>query len=92
MANKSKFPHSGPHKYERFNVGNKGWVVYKCILPDCPHFLSSPELVIGRETICKSCDNKMIFTKQMCADEIKAPLCEDCKEVKRKSKELMDSL
>lgn len=89
MAQKN---HNGPHKYERMEIGKKGHVIYKCILNDCPHFLPSDHLIIGRETICKSCSNTVIYDKEMFSQNIKNALCDECKEVRRKQQELLKTL
>jgi hypothetical protein len=50
------------HKYRRIKIGkNKDYVVYKCFL-DCPHYIT-PELVIGRMSICWYCGNEFEMTK-----------------------------
>lgn len=90
MAEKKN--HEGPHKYERMEIGRKGHVIYKCILPDCPHFLPSAHLVIGRETVCKSCSSSVVYTKEMFSNDLKQAICENCREIKRRQAELMKTL
>jgi hypothetical protein len=77
------------HKYERTELGSKGYTVYKCMIPDCPHFIE-PRLVVGRLSICHGCDGELILTKTMInIEQIKRPVCEECKAERiRRRKEL----
>ena len=62
------------HKYIRVNV-TKTWVIYKCCLPNCPHFVPV-KLVIGRDCICYRCGN--VFTMTNHTSTLKRPHCKDC--------------
>jgi len=72
------------HKYLRQTLGHKGYIIYKCILPNCSHFLAE-KLVLGRQAICWRCDNSFIITKFH-----KKPHCESC--VKGNRKEIDNKL
>jgi len=63
------------HKYERIKLGNKGFEVFKCMHPNCPHYIRK-ELVIGRETICWRCGEEVPMTKPMA--RMKKPHCYMC--------------
>jgi hypothetical protein len=63
------------HKYERVRLGDRGFKVFKCALPNCPHYLRR-ELVVGKLTRCWRCDRIMIMTKP--AAKMKKPHCLDC--------------
>lgn len=82
--------HKGPHKYELLKIkkldrnGDRSSVIkrviYKCMFPDCSHYLNEPELAIGKLSICwGGCGEAVIIQKDM---PVK-PLCAKCKE-KRK--------
>lgn len=72
--------HTGPHKYQTVQL--KSWdskaKVLKCMLPDCPHYLTHPRLGIGRLTLCHWCgsvfqldNNSYRKVKPKCADCVK---------------------
>jgi len=67
------------HRYRRVNIGSKNkdkkYNVFKCTLPDCPHYLPQENLIIGRKSICFSCGNSFIIKTK---DFAKA-ICENCK-------------
>lgn len=63
------------HKYERVRLGTKGFKVYKCVLPNCPHYIRE-ELVAGKMTICWRCGAAIVMTKPMA--RMKKPHCYDC--------------
>lgn len=60
------------HKYQRTKLGSKGYIVYKCMLPSCPHFINE-SLLLGRECICWRCGDEFIITKHY-----KKPHCNSC--------------
>lgn len=73
------------HKYQRvvFNrKGNGDYIVYRCMLPDCKHYLRA-EMVVGQKSICPKCGDVFIFGR---ADlERKKPHCLNCtRKYKRK--------
>lgn len=63
------------HKYERVRLGASGYIVFKCTVPDCPHFINK-KLVVGKKTICWRCGHEAVMTKQMA--EFKKPHCRQC--------------
>jgi hypothetical protein len=77
------------HRYERVDIGvNKKYEVYKCTLPDCPHYISEA-LVVGRKSICWRCGNVFTIQKNLL---FKKPHCSDCieRKVDEKTKETID--
>jgi len=71
------------HKYLRV-INNKppGYVVYKCIIPGCTHWLRR-ELLIGREAICWRCGTSMFLTKPDL--DMKKPRHYDCRRVNKET-------
>jgi len=66
------------HKYRRINIASKGkekYNVFKCMEPDCNHYLPQENLIIGRKSICFSCGNSFIVKTKNFAKAV----CEDCK-------------
>jgi len=63
------------HKYKRTSIGRKKYVVYKCILPLCTHYIEK-SLVEGKLAICNKCDKPMVMTKH--AMTLAKPHCLDC--------------
>jgi len=84
--------HDGPHKYERIDVGTKGHVIYRCMLPDCPHFLPSITYVTGRLSLCWGCDDTCRITKEDIWHKVKHPMCESCKEERAQRREEMKQI
>lgn len=79
--------HEGPHKYERMKVGKNDHEIYKCMFPDCPHYLPSLELAIGRLSLCWGidCHNTVEMTRDMVSNrKTVKPMCESCKEERKK--------
>lgn len=79
------------HRYERVDIGvNKEYIVYRCSLPDCHHYL--PEtLVVGKKTICWRCGAEFILTRNLL---FKKPHCENCieRKIDDATKERVDKL
>lgn len=51
------------HKMKRVDIGKKGsYIVYKCMDPLCSWY-QSPELALGKMTICWACGSEMILTR-----------------------------
>ena len=69
------------HKYERMQWPS-GTIFYKCMQPNCPHYLPIADLVIGRESLCwgHECNKLVLITKEDIAKKILHPMCEECKE------------
>jgi hypothetical protein len=55
-----------------------GYPVYKCMVTGCAHWLSR-DLVIGRETVCWRCGQRMVMTPY--AITLKKPHHAECKRV-----------
>lgn len=68
------------HRYQRIKLG-KNYVVFKCDLPDCRHYLR-PELVKDKISICNRCNEPFIL--DIAAMQLSKPHCLSC--TKRKSK------
>lgn len=64
------------HKYARVN--NAYMRVWRCMLPDCSHYLPNHQefLLEGKYTMCWKCGNTCIMNPaQMDMDK---PLCDEC--------------
>jgi len=70
------------HKYQQIKYKPSGYTVYKCMLPNCPHFIPIKELVIGRPSICWRCGG--LFTMSQ-ATLLKKPHCPECKRGRREA-------
>jgi hypothetical protein len=70
------------HKYMRVKYGSKGYIIYKCTLPGCTHFVNE-RLILGRNAICWLCGNE--FTIRILH---KKPHCDECIRPNRLTKEL----
>lgn len=81
------------HKYEKVILGKSGYTVFRCIEPDCSHYIAK-EFVKGKLCACNRCDNPMIMDTR--AMNLTKPHCVDCIEHKdtniSKLKELMEKL
>lgn len=79
------------HKYIKTKLGkNKDWLVYRCILPNCSHYIR-PELLPGKMAICFRCEDKFIVTSEMVrkGKEMLKLHCIDCtKSRKGKKREI----
>lgn len=51
------------HKYLKVVAGQNNFVVYRCMLPSCRHFLRK-EFAYGQESICWKCGNTFILTQK----------------------------
>jgi hypothetical protein len=70
------------HKYERTTIGKNSYVVYRCVLPDCTHYLSE-SLIGGKESICWRCGDICVIPR---GGRIpKRPHCEKCTKVYNRS-------
>lgn len=62
------------HKYRKVDIGNdKTYYVYRCMLPDCKHYISE-KLIVSRTSLCWLCDLPFVVTK----GKIHKPICELC--------------
>lgn len=89
----AKKTYNHTHKLERTNLGKNGYIVYKCLEPDCTYFISS-DLVKGKVTKCHAigCENEFQLTQLHLTRETKRPICESCIELKRQGKESRNQL
>jgi len=62
------------HKYKKVTMG-KNFVVYKCVLPGCTHYVRS-ELAVGRFSLCWMCEGQFVMT-EISATRLK-PKCQSC--------------
>ena len=72
------------HKYKRLESKN-GWVTYRCVLSDCPHFLPMIEMALGRYCICWICDNQFQLESSNLR-QVK-PVCKLCAEDRARRRE-----
>jgi len=75
------------HKYERTKLGDKGYIVYRCQLPGCSHYIRR-ELVKGKLCACNICGNPMVMGKY--AMRLAKPRCDEC--IDKKPDKKMDKL
>lgn len=66
------------HKYQRIKLGAKGYKVFKCMKPSCPHFMRV-ELVVGMEHECWRCGMTMVMNQW--SVQYKKPHCRACTRV-----------
>lgn len=66
------------HLYKRTKLTNK--TVYRCMKPDCSHFLHK-ELVVGKMAECPRCHEPFILSKANMSERT-YPHCENCTEKK----------
>lgn len=67
------------HKYKRTEIGGRrivremgrrfikktdGYPVFKCMIPDCPHYLPMA-LALGRKSICWRCGRELVIDEAM---------------------------
>jgi hypothetical protein len=76
------------HKYERMNWPN-GKAFYKCMEPNCTHYLPVENLVIGRESLCWGylCNNLVVIEREDILRKIKHPTCDSCKQIQKNKRE-----
>jgi hypothetical protein len=70
-----KYAHT--HKYERVRLGKK--YVYKCALPNCPHYVYK-ELAKGRVSICWRCGDEFVMNTY--SVQLAKPHCKKCHRLK----------
>lgn len=83
------------HKYQRTDISktpHKEYIVYRCVLPDCNHYIV-PELLIGKRSLCHRCDEEFVITSDLA--RLAKPHCKECGPKNRKQlvdDELVDFL
>ena len=81
------------HKYERVEVGKNGWVVYRCVLPNCSHYLPTAALVVGKQSICWGvCDGTTIYSQDDYNQKLKRPMCSGCRAIRQMQKDQLRSV
>jgi len=73
-----------PHKYMRIKYGKSD--AFKCQHPGCTHFLTHPELAIGRESECWRCGNIFIIVRNDVSFYAKKLKCGECQPVQHDKK------
>lgn len=65
------------HKYGKVKPRkeNPDWVIYKCHLPGCTHYLHGETFVLGKQSICWLCGEE--FTMSQRSLKVK-PECNRC--------------
>jgi hypothetical protein len=63
------------HKYVRVRLGSKNYIVMKCLLPNCPHYIRL-ELALGRICICWRCNLEFVLNQKHL--KLKKPHCDAC--------------
>lgn len=77
------------HKYERVILGSKGYVVFRCVEPDCSHYIAK-DFAKGKMCACNRCDGPMILDTR--AMSLVRPHCENCIEHKDSNIEKLKEL
>lgn len=76
------------HKYERVEVGKKNWIIYRCTLPNCSHFLPTASLIVNKESLCWGlCGDVTIYTQEDFNQKLKKPMCGSCRELRKAQRE-----
>ena len=85
-------PKAHVHKYERGKLGPTH-EIYKCMLPDCTHYIGL-SLAENKLSLCwGDCGNAVMMDHNMVyTDKTKRPICDECKELKRKRRRLLESI
>src|SRR5688500_15107948 len=73
---------SHTHQYKKVRLSKGGAFVYRCMLSDCPHYIS-PALILGKSSICPSCHESFVIDKY--ASQRTFPICETCRAKKNPS-------
>lgn len=68
------------HRYEKTILGKNNYVVFRCNLPNCAHYVNS-KLVEGKITLCNRCGEEMILDKR--AMKFVKPYCVNCVKVRK---------
>jgi hypothetical protein len=74
------------HKYVRARIGKNKYMIYRCAVPGCTHFIVS-ELIAGRKSICWRCGKEFFISEDLIR---KKPHCNECTRRKDKLGELTD--
>jgi hypothetical protein len=86
------------HKYKKVPFGNKGTIVFRCMIPGCSHYLHE-EMVRNQKSLCWKCNTIFVMTPDKMRRQ--KPRCDKCqwasgsgkkKEMQGLSIESLDSL
>ncbi len=81
------------HKYERTEVGNKGWVVYRCVTANCSHYLPSAPLIVGKNSLCWGvCEGTVVYTQDDYNNKLKRPMCSGCRAIRQAQKDALKAV
>ena len=75
------------HKYQRTILGRRNWLIYRCMVPGCTHYIDA-DLILNRLCECWRCGNAMAINKR--AALLAKPHCDDC--VRSPKKDEVDKL
>jgi hypothetical protein len=70
------------HKYQKAKLKPSGKIIYKCILPGCPHYVF-PEFVLNREAMCNECSDTFVMPHAV-SSLISKPVCFSCAAKRKK--------
>jgi transcription elongation factor Elf1 len=63
------------HKYKRMRGMKKGSKWFRCMIPECNHYIRK-QLVVGKKSICWVCNAEFIITEKEA--ELARPHCKKC--------------
>jgi len=63
------------HEYRKQKLGNKGYLIFKCTVPGCNHYVPL-NLALGRLCKCNRCGEAMVIGQY--AKRLARPHCDDC--------------
>lgn len=75
------------HQYKRVKV--KDSTVYRCILPNCAHYIGKA-FIINRVAKCPYCGNEYLITRELARRETLH--CQNCTKGKVKNEDVVDFL
>jgi len=70
------------HKYKRTKLGDKGYIVFRCMVPGCNHYMRK-ELFVGTLCRCWRCEEPMVINSYML--RLVKPHCAACTKKKDKT-------
>lgn len=82
------------HKYRRFLIGDNDHIIFRCMIPGCSHFLPTKELAIGALSQCWGECGEVVELNYLHTNpkhSAAKPLCEACKDIKRKRRQAFAS-
>jgi len=78
------------HQYKKIDIGVRNkYEVYKCVLPGCTHYMPNMNSVVNSLSMCNGgCGKTLLMTQAIVTARTEKPLCEKCKEIRKKEREL----